>query len=846
MDSIDPIARDPGPSEKVAHVLYIAGPLAIVALTVVLPLLRLLIRPASERSRYSGIGRTARATLTCVSPITCLSFIAQAILGSFQNQASSQDASSPDNSPLYLLASILIWGTLSVVLVESKSPHWPTYILAWTSGALIDASIVALTTSKELALSSGYEIARLSLHTLRITVLLAGAVCSLCTIERHHGQDETGTEEETSNLLGTTQNRQARENDLESMSYGSIPQVAEGENPEVEVEEDEAKEDEDVKEIKELQRKRLEEKGGWLGYLRSFIIFLPYLVPYNHRPTQGWVVVMILCMGTTRVLTLMIPRQLGILTESLGNMFGTGSVPWKDIAIWGLLQFPVSTITNMVENMATIRVSQYAYRRLTEAAFSHVMSLSMDYHTTKSTGRVTKAIEQGSNLSSVLNSVFNIAPVIIDFGVAVIYLTSYFDSTLGFIIIATAMIHAYVGYKGNGINMSYERVLSETYRRENETLYDSITNWQTVVYHNRATFEQDRYASSIASSLKAQRRYFDGFGFIHAFESFILDAGLLAAASVVALRVAAGSAKLSSFVFLVSYWSSIRAPMISLSWTLRETTSHLIDAEWLYQLLQTKPSVQEKPGARDLQWKGGRVDFCNVDFGYGPERPIIQDMTFTAEPGQSIALVGETGGGKSTTLKLLYRFYDVTGGRILIDGQDIRDVTLHSLRESLGAVPQEPSVFDQTIMENIIYARPGASEADVIEACKGARIHHQIMKFPDGYKTRLGERGVRLSGGELQRLSIARVLLRRPQIVVLDEATSSVDSDTEAAVQQAIRILSKDRTVFTVAHRLSTVVGADLILVIDGGKVVERGTHKELLELGGKYSRLWSMQTSAH
>lgn len=746
------------------------------------------------------------------------------------------------HAQIYALASILVWAAVSVSLLESKEPFWPAYIAAWTAGAVVDAVLLGLF-SKSISLDSGWDIARLSVHAARAILFITAAVYALCSMQRD-GKAEAGADEETRSLLGSTHSRTRNDPDsASSTAYGSMPEDTGDEGSDAGDGESDNDDDDGEREIKQAQQKRLEEQGGWLGYLRSLVIFLPYILPYKDRPTQLWLVVMAVCIAVDRVLTLMIPRQLGILTEALGNMAGTGFVPWRDIAIWAVLQFPVQACMHMLETMASTRVSQYAYRSLTEAAFAHVMTLSMDYHTTKSSGRVTKAIEQGSNLSSMLDSVFGIAPMVIDFVVAVIYLTSSFDSTMGFIVIATAMVHAYVAFKGNGLCMTYERELNETSRSENEVLYDSITNWQTVALHNRRRFEQERYSRSIWNAVMARRRYFDVGGYINAAESFVMEAGLVAACAVVAMRVAAGTAKLSSFVFLISYWDAIRAPMDSLSWTFRATASHLIDAEWLYQLLQTKPSVGDKKGARDIRLKGGRVEFKNVSFAYGPDRPIIQDMSFTAEPGQSIALVGETGGGKSTTLKLLYRFYDVTAGSVTIDGQDIRDVTLDSLRESLGAVPQDPSVFDQTIMENIIYARPSATEADVIEACKAARIHHQIMKFPDGYSTRLGERGVRLSGGELQRLAIARVILRRPRIVVLDEATSAVDSDTEALVQQAIRALSAGRTVFTVAHRLSTVVAADMILVIDGGSVVERGTHGELLALGGKYSRLWAMQT---
>ncbi|KAJ6445078.1 heavy metal tolerance protein precursor [Purpureocillium lavendulum] len=747
----------------------------------------------------------------------------------------------PSNS-LYGLASILVWASIGVLLVESTEPFWPAHLLAWAAGGAVDVLLFGLT-ANGASLSNTWDIARLCIHLVRVSVFLVAVVYG-CLCIRRNPKGESGTDGESRGLLAGSDTGRVPDIDPGSpTAYGSLPHAEASANEDDDPNSPGDEGDDGDQEIKDMQQRRLEEQGGWLGYVRSFLIFLPYIIPYHHRQTQMWLVVSGLCMLLERALTLMIPRQLGILTESLGEMAGSGRVPWRALAIWCALQFPISSATSTLRSMASTRISQFSYRRLTERAFAHVMSLSMDYHTGKSSGRVVKAIEQGSNLSSVLNSVFGIAPIVIDFLVAVVYLTSAFDTTMGFIIVATAMTHTYFAYKGNGMVMKYERGLNEAARAESETLYDSITNWQTVAYHNRASFELERYSKAIWKNTMAMRKFLDGFEYVGLGEGLIMTLGELAAASVVAMRVANGTTSLGSFVFLVSYWDAVRSPMTSLSWSLRDAASHLIDAEWLYQLLQTKPTVRDKPGAQPLRWRGGRVDFKDVGFSYGPDRPIIKDMTFTAEPGQSIALVGETGGGKSTTLKLLYRFYDVTSGSVMIDGQDVRDVTLDSLRESLGAVPQDPSVFDQTIMENVIYARPGATEADVVEACKAARIHHQIMKFPEGYSTRLGERGVRLSGGELQRLAIARVMLRRPQIVVLDEATSSVDSDTEAAVQAAIRELSKDRTVFTVAHRLSTIVNADVILVVDGGRIIERGTHRELLEWGGKYARLWAMQT---
>lgn len=472
------------------------------------------------------------------------------------------------------------------------------------------------------------------------------------------------------------------------------------------------------------------------------------------------------------------------------------------------------------------------------------MNLSMDYHTAKSSGRLTKAIEQGTDITSIIENLFTSGPMVIDLAIAVVYLSSEFDFYMGFIVLTTSLVHIYATLKGNAKTVSLKKASGERERVENEILYDSINNWATVAYHNRKAFEQDRYAEAVRGHVLGERKYYDSIDRAFAFQDFVMDAGLIVAASVAAYRASIGSSTVSSFIFLVTYWSSIKEPMSSLSWTFRETLAHLINAEWLFQLLLMRPSVTDKPAAKKVNVTEGKVEFRNVCFAYDARRPILRDISFAVKNGKSIALVGETGGGKSTILKLLYRFYDVGQGSIRIDDQDIRDVTLDSLRDSLGAVPQDPSVFDQSIFENVAYARPGASDEDVIAACKAAQVHNQILRFPAGYSTKLGEKGVRFSGGELQRLAIARVLLRQPRIVILDEATSAVDSQTELSVQETLEILSAGRTMFIVAHRLSTVVNADLILVIDQGHIVEQGSHHELLKEEGKYARLWAMQTA--
>ncbi|KAG6111446.1 hypothetical protein E4U13_004826 [Claviceps humidiphila] len=828
-------------------ILHIVFPVVNAVAFSCWPVLRALTQSPSRRTTYA-IGPRHRSWLQWLSPLIVLTFIWEGIVSSTTRDLDTR--TSVPSETLYAFSSILIWFAISIFLIEGESPFLPAYVLAWALGAVFDAITLGLTLST-LAENDWWGFHLVGVQAFRIMLFVAASLHCLVALAKRDPSREKATVEETRSLLhggaasaaagGTTDDGPWTA--APTAEYGSARDTGGTNDDGGDGNDGSGEEDEEDKEIKSKQQKRLEEAGGWLGYLKTLTVFLPVILPYNHRPTQLWIVALMLCIGAQRFLTYMVPRQFSLLTEAVTQSTGTGQAPWKELIIWTLLSFPIGSGLTTIQSLAGTRISQFAYQQLTTLAFRHVMNLSMDYHTSKSTGRVTKAIEQGSNLGYMLDSLYETAPVFVDFFVALFILSSRFDVTMGFIILATSMVHLYVAYRGNLKTVQIERKVNETSRVENETLYDSITNWQTVAYHNRQEFEESRYATSIWNAIQSQRAMYDFHQYIGMAESGVMKIGQVTAMALVAKRVANGTDSISSFIFVLSYWATISYPINMLAYNIRAATTHVIDAEWLYQLMQTKPSVQDRPCARDIKIHGGQVEFKNVSFAYDPARPILQDVSFTAQPGKRVALVGETGGGKSTTLKLLYRFYDVTAGSISIDGQDIRDVTLTSLRDILGAVPQDPSVFDQTLMQNLLYARPGASEAEAVEACKAARIHHQIMKFPDGYRTKLGERGVRLSGGELQRLAIARVILRRPKIVVLDEATSAVDSETESLIQQAIGALSAGRTVFMIAHRLSTVMSADLILVVDQGRVVERGSHGELLALGGKYARLWNMQT---
>jgi ABC-type transport system involved in Fe-S cluster assembly fused permease/ATPase subunit len=592
--------------------------------------------------------------------------------------------------------------------------------------------------------------------------------------------------------------------------------------------------------VKRLRAKRLQETGSWWIYLRDFYIFIPYLLPRHDRKVQFCVVTSLLCLACNRILNILVPRQLGIVTDKILAK----EAPYESLGIWLMLELLAGESgLGLIEELAKIHIKRFSYMQVTNAAFNHVMSLDMEFHAERDSAEVMKAIDQGESLTNLLETaIIYIAPTFVDLLLAYIVLYWKFDLYVALAMVVASIIYIFVDVCTSNWNITQRRRATKAEREEARVMHQAVQGWQTVLYFNRFAYERDRFGDSVQAHLRATRDWRKRDAHIQAMLEFLGPTTFFGLACLVLYEISRGEASSGDFVFLIQYWERIIYPLKILSRQYHWVMADLVNAERLLTLLQTKPTVTNVKGAKDLGPVKGHVAFKDVYFSYNGRRPTLKDINFSVAPGETVAFVGMTGAGKSSIFKLLLRLYDISSGQIEIDGQNIRNVTLSSLREVLGVVPQDPLVFNASIKENLRYARLSATDDEICAACRAAAIHDSILTFPDGYNTMVGEQGVKLSGGELQRLAIARVFLKDPRIFILDEATSAVDTDTESDIQTALNILRTMRTTLVIAHRLSTVITADRILVMHEGRIVERGTHQELLRMGGRYKALWIKQ----
>jgi ATP-binding cassette subfamily B protein len=493
------------------------------------------------------------------------------------------------------------------------------------------------------------------------------------------------------------------------------------------------------------------------------------------------------------------------------------------------------------------KVVQRAARVIGLAAFRHLHGLSLRFHLDRRTGAVSRAIERGSKgIEFILNfMLFNIVPTFIEILLVCGILWALYDPSFALVNFAT--IAGYVAWTLliTEWRTQYRRAMNTTETESSSKAVDSLLNYETVKYFGNEEHEARRFERSLRRYEDAAIKSKTTLSLLNVGQGTVIALGLVAVMALAARGVAAGTMTLGDFVLVNAYLIQLYMPLNFLGFIYREIKASLADMEAMFALLRETPEVVDPPGAAPLAVSGGAIEFKDVSFAYDPRRPILKDVSFRVPAGRKVAIVGPSGSGKSTISRILFRFYDIQEGRVAIDGQDIRSVAQASVRAAIGMVPQDTVLFNDTIRYNIAYGRPEAGEDDIVAAARLARIHDFVLELPDGYKTRVGERGLKLSGGEKQRVAIARTILKNPKILVFDEATSALDSHTEQEILKSLREVSERRTTLTIAHRLSTVIDADEILVMEEGQIVERGAHAELLARDGVYAAMWRRQQEA-
>ncbi|KAF2259678.1 P-loop containing nucleoside triphosphate hydrolase protein, partial [Lojkania enalia] len=580
----------------------------------------------------------------------------------------------------------------------------------------------------------------------------------------------------------------------------------------------------------------------WLDYLLGFKKLFPFLWPSDSKRLQIRVIFCFFLLVCQRAINILAPHQLGVVVAALGP----SRLPHLQILLYILfrgLQGQQGVIGS-IRALLWIPISQSTYRRLSSAAFKHVLNLSLDFHLSKRVGEVMSALSKGGALNTFLDGLaFQLFPMVADLWIAALYFFFVFDAYYSLMAISVTWFYIYITiymakYRG--------RARREMVKREREmdaAKTDALLSYETVHQSGAVRMEISRYEKLISIFQGAEYNVFFSLNLLNAVQNGVFTLGTLLACYLNAYQIEMEMEQVAMFVTLLTYLAQLQAPLNFFGSFYTQVQNNLIDAERMLELFDEKPTITDGEDAVDMPFCKGMIEFRNVGFAYNASHPALRDVSFEVQPGTSTAIVGESGSGKSTILKLLFRFYDVNVGAITVDGLDVRDIKVDSLRDHIGVVPQDTILFNDTLIYNLLYAKPDATMEEVVEACRNASIHEKILRFPAGYETKVGERGLKLSGGERQRIAIARAFLRSPKILLLDEATSSLDSETERQIQGALEKVSEGRTTITIAHRLSTITKADQIIVLNNGRIVERGTHQSLLAQNGLYTEMWNKQT---
>ncbi|MDB2610937.1 MAG: ABCB family ABC transporter ATP-binding protein/permease [Amylibacter sp.] len=579
---------------------------------------------------------------------------------------------------------------------------------------------------------------------------------------------------------------------------------------------------------------------------------LPYLWPKSRKDIQFRVVLAMLALILGEILGVLAPYFYGVSVDALApgaeenqTIFMLTAGALGMVVAYGVMRI-LSVGFSQLRDVIFARVGQRALRQLALETFRHMHRLSLRYHITRKTGGLSRVMERGvKGVEFLLRfMLFSIGPLILK----LLIVAGIFYLEFGFaymaIVLVTIVLYIWFTFSVTEWRVKVRKEMNDKDTDANQKAIDSLLNFETVKYFGAEEREALRYDESMRGYEAAALKTSYSLAFLNFGQTLLITSGLIAVMIMAAMGVQRGEFSVGDFVMANAYMIQITMPLGFLGTVYREIRQALVDMGEMFDLLGQPEEVTDTKNASDLIIKGGQIEFDNISFGYDQERAILSNLSLTINKGETVAIVGPSGSGKSTIGRLIFRFYDVNNGSIRIDGQDIRDVTQASVHNSIGIVPQDTVLFNDTIGYNIAYGREDASNDDIVAAAKSAKIHDFIISLTDGYNTTVGERGLKLSGGEKQRVGIARTLLKNPPILVLDEATSALDTETERNIQESLRGLGSGRSVITIAHRLSTVVDADQIVVLEKGVIVEKGTHDELLNLNGRYTKMWQIQES--
>jgi len=579
-----------------------------------------------------------------------------------------------------------------------------------------------------------------------------------------------------------------------------------------------------------------EPRGDW-GTLRSL---LPYLWRYRRR-----VLFAVACLIGAKLAIVGVPILLKHIVDALASAPTAAvlAVPLGLIAAYGLLRLSTSLFTELREFFFA-KVTQAAVHTLSLQSFRHLHSLSLRFHLERRTGAVTREIDHGIRGVTTLISftLYSILPTLVELSLVIGYLLWHYEIWFALIVVVSLTLYVTFTFVVTNWRTKFRRQVNELDARASSSAVDSLLNFETVKYFGNEEFEAQRYDATLTESEAMAIKSQQSLNLLNSGQQLLIATAVTLILWRAAVGVQSGRMTIGDLVLVNAFLIQLWIPLNFLGVLYREIKQALVDLDRLFRLMRVNREIADAPDAQPLQLAGGAIRFENVDFSYDPRRQVLFGVDFTVPAGSTTAVVGPTGSGKSTLARLLFRFYEVQAGRVLIDGQDVREVTQASLRAAIGIVPQDTVLFNESIGYNIAYGRPGATREEIVAAARAAHIHEFVSRLPDGYDTVVGERGLKLSGGEKQRVAIARTLLKNPAILVFDEATSALDSKTERVIQAELEAIAAGRTTLVIAHRLSTIRNADQIVVLDHGHIVERGTHEQLLAAGGRYAQMWAMQ----